>query len=168
MAARDPARARGAFASIEETGREALNEMRLMLGVLRRGDEDLALAPQPSLARVGALVERARQSGLGVDLHVEGEPTRLASGIDLAAFRVVEEALTNSLRHDGAGRARVTVRYGPRDLELEIADDGEAVDGDALTGMRERVALFGGQIEAAQGDDGFALRVRLPKEAVAT
>ena len=104
MAERDPAHAEAAFATVEETGREALTELRRLLGVLRREDEDIALAPQPSLAHVGSLVRRFAAGGLPVELRVEGEPRALSAGVDLTAYRLVQEALGRA-RDAGAGRA---------------------------------------------------------------
>jgi signal transduction histidine kinase len=170
MVGSEPAEAEGAFDSIEATGREALGEMRRLLGMLRQDDEELALAPQPSMQHLDALVERVRAAGLPVELSVEGEPPELSPGVDLSAYRIVQEALTNALKHAGPARARVTVRYRRDELELEIADDGTgpATNGDSpgghgLAGMRERVEMFGGDLRAASPDDGgFALRARLP------
>ncbi|MGI9111731.1 MAG: sensor histidine kinase [Gaiellaceae bacterium] len=109
---------------IERTGREALVEMRRLVGVLRRGDEGIELAPQPSLARLDELVAYVRQAGLPVELTVEGAPAELAPGVDVSAYRIVQEALTNTLKHAGPARASALVRYGRRLLELEVADDG--------------------------------------------
>jgi signal transduction histidine kinase len=164
----DPADARDAFDVIEWTGQQALDEMRRLVGMLRSGDESLPLAPQPSLKELGTLVEQVRAAGLPVQLTVEGTPRELPPGIDLSAFRIVQEALTNALKHAGPARARVVLRYTENELELEIADDG-AGSGDAsaagygLIGMRERVSVYGGELEAGrQPEGGYALRVRLP------
>jgi signal transduction histidine kinase len=164
----DPADARDAFANIERTGQQALDEMRRLLGMLRRGDEALALAPQPSLKELGTLVEQVRAAGLPVQVAIEGEPRDLPPGVDLSAFRIVQEALTNALTHAGPARARVVLRYLADDLELEISDDGSGT-GDAsgsgygLVGMRERVEVYGGELEAGRRPGGgYALRVRLP------
>jgi signal transduction histidine kinase len=159
-----PEQARSAFASVELTGREALMEIRRLLGVLRREDEELALAPQPSLGHVGALVQRMRRAGLPVDLHVEGEAPALPAGVDLTAYRVIQEALAEALEHGGAGRAEVTVRYGVDEVRVEVLDDGRTGDEPrALLGMRERVALYGGDLEAASRlRGGHAIRARLP------
>jgi signal transduction histidine kinase len=124
---RDPARAAGAFEAIAATGRQALVEMRRLLGVLRGdGDQAPSLAPQPGLAQVPSLVEQVGRAGLRVELVVEGTEAALPPGIDLSAYRIVQEALTNALRHGGSGRARVLVRYGEHDLELRIDNDGPA------------------------------------------
>jgi signal transduction histidine kinase len=169
---RDPERAREALAAIERTGRNALDEMRRSLGVLRRTDADAPLAPQPGMDGLGALVAQARDSGLEVELVTEGEPAPLPAGVDLSAYRIVQEALTNTLKHAGPVRARVAVRYAGDELELEITDDGapgppraQAVNGDGqgLLGMRERVALYGGELEAAhRPEGGFVVRASLP------
>jgi signal transduction histidine kinase len=164
----DPDRAREAIAAVEATGREALGELRRLLGVLRRGDEDLALTPQPSLARVSALVERMRAAGLHVDLELDGVAVDLAPGLDAAAFRVIQEALANVLQHAGAGRAEVRIAWRPTDVELRVRDDGPSAggavaEGRGLIGLRERVALYGGDLRAGpRRAGGFELRARLP------
>jgi signal transduction histidine kinase len=157
------------LAATERTAREALAEMRRMLGLLRADDDGLALTPQPGMADIAALVEQSRRTGLDIRLEVEGEPKTLAPGIDLAAYRIVQEALTNVIKHAGPAQADVTVRFRERDLELEITDDGRGPAagrngaGHGLVGMRERVALYGGSVEAGPGrDGGFAVRARLP------
>jgi signal transduction histidine kinase len=157
-----------ALAAIEETGRTAMAEMRRLLGMLRQSDDDLALAPQPSLRYLDDLVAQVRDAGMPVELRIEGEPRPLAPGIDLSAYRIVQEALTNALKHAGPARARVTVRYGANDLDIEIADDGPGAGaatsgGHGLVGMRERVALFGGDLAAGRRlDGGYAVRAKLP------
>ena len=169
--ATDPGETREALDMIEATGSEALAEMRRLLGMLRRDDEEIALAPQPSLRYLDALAAQVREAGLPVDLSVEGEPTELPPGVDLSAYRIVQEALTNALKHAGPATARVVVRYRENDLELEIADTGlgsGASDGDGhgLAGMRERVSLYGGKIEAGpRHGGGFAVKARLPLDS---
>ncbi len=164
----DPERARAAIAAVEETGREALGELRRLLGVLRRGDEELALAPQPSLERIGSLVARMRATGLPVELEVAGEPVHLPPGVDAAAFRIVQEALVNVVRHAAATRALVRVDYEPEAVELVVSDDGVGGDGPihdgrGLVNLRERVALYGGELRAdRRRPRGFELRARLP------
>jgi signal transduction histidine kinase len=159
--------ARDLLGSIETTGRQALVELRRLLGLLRHSEEP-ELAPQPSLRQLDDLIEQVREAGLPVRLLVEGEPAPLAPGIDLSAYRIVQEGLTNALKHAGPAQARVTVRYSPSDLQLEIADDGTGVAGSAgsgegLLGMRERVALYGGELVSGRGDDGgYVVRARLP------
>jgi signal transduction histidine kinase len=167
----DPTDARGAFDNIERTGRQALDEMRRLLGMLRSGDEALALAPQPSLRELGGLVEHVQAAGLPVQVVIEGEPRELPPGVDLTAFRIVQEALTNALTHAGQAHARVELRYLSDDLELEILDDGPgtgdaAGSGYGLVGMRERVSVYGGELQSGRRPEGgYALRVRLPLRA---
>ncbi len=164
----DPAASRAAFDAIERTSTHALAEMRRLLGMLRASDGEAALAPQPSLARLGELAGQVRAAGLPVEVVVEGEPIELPPGIDLSAYRIVQEALTNALKHAGPARARVVVRYLPDELELEIVDDGPGTAngdgaGHGLLGMRERVAVFGGALEAGpRPAGGYALRATLP------
>jgi signal transduction histidine kinase len=166
--ATEPETARGALDAIEQTASQALAEMRRLLEMLRADDDQVGLAPQPSLAHVDTLAGQVAEAGLPVEVAVEGEPRELAPGVDLAAFRIVQEALTNALKHAGPARARVLVRYGADDVELEIADDGAgSANGDAgghgLAGMRERVSLYGGRLEAGPGTGGgFLVRARLP------
>ena len=172
MLDRDPERARQALETIERTGQTALNEMRRSLGVLRQPDAGAPLEPQPGMGDLGALVEQARQSGLTVELVTEGEPAPLPPGVDLSAYRIIQEALTNTRKHAGPVHARVSVRYGGPRLELEISDDGApgrprngAPDaaGHGLVGMRERVTLYGGDLHAdPRPDGGFVVRASLP------
>jgi len=171
---REPDRAEEAIVSIEGTGREALAEMRRLLGVLRRGNEDLALAPQPSLSRVDALLARTRAAGLDVALERSGDDAPLPAGVDLAAYRVVQEALANVVRHAGAEHATVRLTYDPRAVVVEVVDDGRgAADGGGkaghgLIGLRERVDLYGGDFEAGpRAEGGFGVRARLPVAGVA-
>jgi signal transduction histidine kinase len=145
--------------------------MRRLLDLMRRGDEAVALAPQPSLKQLPALIEKVRMAGLPVEMRTEGEPQALAPGVDLSAYRIVQEALTNALKHAGPARARVTIRYAVAGIELEIADDGRAPNvpngetGHGLVGMRERVALHHGSLTTgAQPSGGYAVSVRLPYE----
>jgi signal transduction histidine kinase len=164
-----PEGAEAALASVETTGREALGEIRKLLGVLRHEDAELALAPQPSLAHVADLVARVRASGLPVELDVEGEHLPLPAGVDLTAYRVVQEALAAALETADPRSAEVHVRYGAGELGLEVTDVGEAPpDAErALLGMHERVALYGGELVAEPVDPaGYAVRARLPLEAV--
>jgi signal transduction histidine kinase len=167
----DMGEARDAFGVIERTGHQALEEMRRLLGMLRASDEELALAPQPSLQQLDRLVEQVRAAGLPVEVTVEGNPGELPPGVDLSAYRIVQEALTNALKHAGPARARVAVRYGEDELELEIADDGAGTgdaggSGHGLIGMRERVSVYGGELEAGRRPGGgYALRARLPLDS---
>ena len=162
LAERDPERAADAFHAVETSGREALTEIRRLLGVLRRDDEDLALAPQPSLRHIGSLVRRLEAAGLPVEVGIEGDARDLPIGVDLTAYRVVQEALGGALEHGHAGRARVLVRYASDHVDLEVDDDG-TVPERPLLGIRERVALSGGRLRAgARRDGGHAVRARLP------
>ena len=163
-------REREALLIVEQTGREALAEMRRLVGVLRRPEEAPALAPQPSLQHLDRLVEQAKEAGLPVDVQIEGEATELPAGVDLTAYRLVQEGLTNAIKHAKATKAEVVVRYRPDRLELVVTDNGRGVTdgstdggGHGLVGMRERVAVYGGELEAgAKPDGGYTLHARLP------
>jgi signal transduction histidine kinase len=170
---RDPDRAAQAAAQIEYAGRAALVEMRRLLGLLHGGEGEAgALAPQPSLAELDGLVERSRAAGLPVEVRILGERRPLPAGIDLAAYRIVQEALTNTLKHAGATPTEVHLRWGEDELELEILDRGGAGTarngsggGHGLVGMAERVRLYGGELEAGpRPAGGFRVRARLPFE----
>jgi signal transduction histidine kinase len=169
---RDPDASVSALGAVEATGREALTEMRRLLGILRPDGQDAEHSPQPSLDRLSALIARSRDAGLDVELHIEGRAGPLAPGVDLTAFRLVQEGLTNALKHGGRGRARVILRWSPDILEVEVANriaDGAAAHGLAsggqgLIGMRERVALCGGELRAGPIGRGFVVRARLPRE----
>jgi signal transduction histidine kinase len=157
-------------------------ELRRLLGILREDGQELSLAPQPGLAALGLLVEEMGQAGLPVQLRVEGQPGRLPPGIDLAAYQIIQEALTNTLRHAGPAHAEVLVRYQQHAVELEVLDDGHGpgphdgaggTSGHGLVGMRERVALYGGTLEAGPrtaraAGTGYAVRAQLPTDAGAT
>ena len=156
---------RDTLRSIERTGREALAEMRRLVGVLRA--DEAALTPQPSLTRLDELVERVRRAGLAVEVRTEGDAIELAPGLDISAYRIVQEALTNTLKHAGDARASVTLGYRPDSLEIEVSDDGSGGTpnggGHGLVGLRERVAVFGGTLEAgARQGGGFRVRARFP------
>jgi signal transduction histidine kinase len=164
----DQDKEREALLVVEQTGREALAEMRRMVGVLRRPDEAPALAPQPSLEHIEKLVSHTRETGLPVELRVEGTPVELPGGIDTTAYRVVQEALTNAVKHARATKAEVVVRYRNSTVELTVTDDGRGGgdgggSGHGLVGMRERVSVYGGELEAGpQAGGGFRLRATLP------
>jgi signal transduction histidine kinase len=172
VAAGDREAARDALSSVQSCGRDALMEMRRMIGVLRHGDEQLAGATAPALSQLGGLVARARAAGLPVELRIDGEARALSPGLDLVAFRVVQEALTNAIKHAGAARALVRVTFTAGALELEISDTGRGpalADGDTdaagqgLVGMRERLVLYGGELETGRaGGGGFKVRARIP------
>jgi signal transduction histidine kinase len=155
--------------SIERTGRQALVEMRRLVGVLRRDDDEPELAPTPGLAHLDELLERVTRAGLEVEKRISGTPRELQPSLDITAYRIVQEALTNVLKHAGASSASVDVTYGERTLELEVADDGRGgspngrAGGHGLQGLRERVGLFGGRLDAGRRDGGgFAVKARLP------
>ena len=159
---------RDVLTTIEEIGRSALTEMRRLLGMLR-SDGPEPLAPQPGLSDLPALIAQVTEAGLPVELEIHGEPRDLPAGIELSAFRIVQEALTNALRHAGHARAQVSVRYNADVLEIEVADDGTDssraanAGGHGLVGMRERAALYGGHFDAGhRPTGGFAVRVLLP------
>ncbi|CAN5452477.1 sensor histidine kinase [soil metagenome] len=170
----DPEAAAEAMRSIEAVGRSSLTELRRLLGVLRRSGDGTDLAPQPGVVALADLVESTRQAGLPVDLVVEGAPRPLATGMDLSVYRIVQEALTNALKHAGPAAAEVHLRYGADDLVVEVLDDGRgaAVDaangsGHGLVGMRERARLFGGDLSAGlRAGGGYVVRARLPLEVV--
>ncbi|HEX3278602.1 MAG TPA: histidine kinase [Thermoleophilaceae bacterium] len=167
---RDPEKAAAAAELVRETGREALAELRHLFGPVRRGEGE-ALSGPPSIRRVEDLVERARAAGLAVRLVIDGEPVDLPTGVDLTAYRVVQEALTNTLKHAGRARATVRISYELNEVVLSVEDDGGEHPGAAaaegggygLVGMRERVAVYGGVLQAGPHEgSGFAVRVRLP------
>ena len=167
----DQEREREALLIVERTGREALAEMRRMVGVLRRPEEAPALAPQPSLEHLDRLVEQAREAGLPVDLRIEGEARELPAGVDLTAYRLVQEGLTNALKHARASRAEVLVNYRDGEIEVTVSDNGTGVgngdgSGHGLVGMRERVSVYGGELQAGpQPEGGYQLRATLPVTA---
>ena len=168
-----PEQARTALTAIKGASKEALGELRSVLGVLRGANEDEPRDPAPGLARLGALVAGAEAAGLAVHTVTEGEPRPLGAGLDLAAYRVVQEALTNVARHAGARTATVRVAYGAADLTVEVDDDGRGPaasaptpadgTGSGIAGMRERVVALGGELEAGPAPGGgFRVRARLP------
>ena len=164
---------RAALTEIERTGRESLREMRRLLGLVRDGDEgDAGLLPQPGMKSVDALVHSVRQAGLAVDLRISGDARPLSPGIDVAAYRIVQEALTNALRHAGPARATVEIGYGDREVTLRIEDTGRGSGGvsgnggKGLVGMRERARLYGGSFDAGRGPDGFVVSASLPLETL--
>ncbi len=177
---RDPGGAREAMSTIEEVGRTALSEMRRIVGVLRTDRDELArgeLAPQPGLGDLGELLDHVRETGLSVQLWIEGEARTPSPGVDVAAFRLIQEALTNTLKHAGPqARAWVRLRYTAEDLTVEIEDDGRGTativadsgdkPGHGLVGMYERVALYGGELRIGpRVGGGFGVRARFPLSA---
>ncbi|MGH2633650.1 MAG: sensor histidine kinase [Tepidiformaceae bacterium] len=162
-----------ALAAIEKTGRQTLQEMRRLLGVLRTEDGALSLAPQPGLDELAPLIEEVRKAGIVVELNEVGERCPLPTGPDLVAYRVIQEALTNVLKHAGQATVRITLKFSRDALELEVVDDGKGPIGDAaqsgghgLFGMRERLSLYGGTLQAGPSKaGGFALTALLPLES---
>ncbi|MFE5333951.1 histidine kinase [Embleya sp. NPDC056575] len=180
MVARNPDRAKEAMAAVEQTGRGALVEMRRLVGILRDttdavgGPNEGHNAPQPGLDQLDTLVTQVREAGLPVELSLEGAPCALPPGIDLAAYRIVQEALTNTLKHAGPAEARVLLRYSRTELLVRVADDGRGGStaptgertGHGLLGMRERVSLYGGRLYAGpRAQDGFEVLARIPLSA---
>jgi signal transduction histidine kinase len=159
---------REALQDVEQAGRTALTDMRRMLGAMRQDGERIDLAPQPGLDRVESLLDEIRRAGLPVELHIEGEARRLPPAIDLSAYRIVQEGLTNALKHARAGHADVTVRYASDEVQIVVRADGAAVStsnapGYGLAGVRERVKIYGGEMSAGRANGGgFVLRTRLP------
>lgn len=157
-----------ALRGVEETGRTALAEMRHLLGAMRGDGEAAAYAPQPGLDRLGALADEVRRAGLEVALHTEGEPRPLPHTLDLSAYRVAQEGLTNALQHARATRADVTVLYAPDRVRIAVRDDGRGAGpgdghGHGLVGVRERVKLYGGEMTAgARPGGGFELSASFP------
>ncbi len=168
----DPERARAPLQSIQTTGRQTVVELRRLLGILREGDHELGTAPQPSLGQLDGLVADARNAGVSVSATVQGTPTPLPPSIDLSAYRIVQEGLTNVIKHAAHANAQVLVRYLDHALELQVTDDGPGrPDGESgghgLLGVRERVALFGGTFQAGnRAEGGFGLRALLPLDEV--
>lgn len=160
---------REALRNVEAAGRTALADMRRLLGALRREDEEAERVPHPGLGELERLLDDVRGAGLQVLLTVRGEPVALPPGLDLSAYRIVQEALTNTLKHASASRAEVTVRYGPGEIEIEVRDDGRGPAGDepghghGLVGIRERVKVFGGEMSTGRSPSGgYVLHARLP------
>nr|WP_255426921.1 sensor histidine kinase [Pseudonocardia sp. C8] len=164
----DPEQARTALTEIKRASRDLLREMRSTLGVLRGVDEQAPRLPTPGLDRLDALLDEVRAAGLPVDRRTDGAPRPLPTGVDLAAYRIVQESLTNTRRHSGAAAAVVTLRFGADELELTVDDDGSGpadgvAEGAGLTGMRERARSVGGTLEAGPGPErGFRVHARLP------
>jgi signal transduction histidine kinase len=167
--ASDPDDAQRAVRTIGTTARQALDELRRVLGVVRTGEERSPnFPPQPSLARLDELLEQVRAAGLAVELETSGEPRELTSALELSVYRIVQEALTNTLRHGDAKRATVALRFDAEAVDVEIIDDGTSTSaangsGHGLIGMRERAAAFGGRVEAGRSaEGGFRIAARLP------
>jgi signal transduction histidine kinase len=176
MMDRDPRRAKSALEQIEGTGRAALVEMRRLLGVLRKDGEGTIRTPQPGTQTLDMLVNRAQEAGLDVRVAIEGDRKTLPAGVDVSVFRIIQEALTNSLKHAGPTRADVLLKYDDKAVEVEIVDAGivngfEPPESDpdnpqhGLLGMKERVSLYGGEIVTGpceDGRDGYRVWARIP------
>jgi signal transduction histidine kinase len=169
----DARRARESVSAVATTGRAALAELRRLLGVIRTEDDHeggASYVPQPGIEALGELVRQVRETGLAVELAVLGQPRELPEAVGLCAYRIVQEALTNTLKHADASSAQVSVRYVSDALELQVLDDGRGAsavnsdsDGHGLIGMRERVGLFGGELTAeSRAGCGYGVRARLP------
>jgi signal transduction histidine kinase len=160
-----------AWAAVETAARQALSELRQLLGILRHDGEPAALAPPPGLDQLDQLLADVRRTGLPVAVRVEGDPYRLPLAVDLSAYRIVQEALTNALKHGGARPTTVCLRYGVEDLEIDVTDEGPNLTtappgpsvGQGLVGMRERVSMFGGVFTAGpRPEGGFEIKARIP------
>jgi signal transduction histidine kinase len=171
--AKDPHRAREALAAVQDTGRDALAEMAHLVGMLREDAAEIGLAPQPGVADLPQLVEQARQNGLTVELHVEGEPRPLPPGPELSLYRIVQESLTNVRKHARAARATVQLTYAPHGIAVDVHNTGPAVPpgdglpsgGHGLIGMRERIALYGGTLDAGKCEHGgYRVHANIPLE----
>jgi signal transduction histidine kinase len=166
----DERQVRSALETIADTGRQTVDEMRSLLGILRSEHDTTDLAPQPGLADLARLAEGMERAGIEVDWRVEGDPLPLPRALDLSAYRIVQEALTNSLKHASGSRAEVVVRYDVDALGLDITDSGgsrpaaaaASGGGHGIVGMRERAALFGGKLSAASTPGGFRVVATLP------
>jgi len=166
-----PEKAKEALSLIESSSRQAVSELHRLLGFLRQGQKTDELSPQPSLRQLSALVNDMQDAGLPVEVKIEGVERSLPPGIDLSAYRIIQEALTNTLKHASATKATVTISYANSAVELEIVDngkglagaDGREFRGKGIMGMRERVSLHGGKFEAGNiREGGFSVRIVLP------
>jgi signal transduction histidine kinase len=177
--ATDPGEAEAALLAVESAGRDTMAELRHLLGVLApmaSGEEDDPLSPQPTLNRLGELIDRIAFAGLPVEVRISGDPCPLPTGVDVTAYRIIQEALTNALRHGDAVEAEVTVRYSAHALRVEVLNTGPSVltggrppapegDGRGLLGLKQRVAVYGGQLDARRRlGGGFRVRAKLPLE----
>ena len=173
---RDPDQARRALVAVNQASKEALQELRATLGLLRQVDGPEPRSPAPGLAQLEGVVAGARASGVDVQLDVSGSPRDLPTGVDLAAYRIIQESLTNVIRHARAATARIGIAYRRGDLLIQVDDDGRGAGlrdetttgGNGLLGMRERATALGGELEAGPlADGGFRVRARLPLDATA-
>ncbi|HEX7264207.1 MAG TPA: histidine kinase [Candidatus Dormibacteraeota bacterium] len=166
-----PDAARESLEAVEASGHEAMAELRRLLGVLVENGETAPLSPEPGLDQIESMVARVKEAGLPVELRIDGESRPLPPGVEVAAYRILQEALTNALKYAGGAPTHALLRFSPDAIEVEVVDEGKipaaAGIGRGLTGMRERVALFGGTIEAGPrgGGPGYAVRARLPLTA---
>jgi signal transduction histidine kinase len=168
---RDERHSRALLESVESSGRSALEELRRLLGLLSDQDGNAPRSPQPGVSQIPTLIEQVRQAGVNVELSVEGQPRGVSGGVSVAAYRIVQEALTNVLKHAGGAPSRLVVRWADNALELEVVDRGPAQNGaerDAplgrgIAGMRERAAMCGGTLDAHPApDSGYLVRARIP------
>jgi signal transduction histidine kinase len=166
-----PEKAKEALSLIESSSRQAVSELHRLLGFLRQGQKTDELSPQPSLRQLGTLVNDMQEAGLPVEVKIEGVQRQLPPGIELSAYRIIQEALTNTLKHAGAAKATVTIRYANNTVDLEIVDNGKGLTrtdakelrGKGIMGMRERVSLHEGRFQAGNiPDGGFSVKVTLP------
>ncbi|HVH62915.1 MAG TPA: histidine kinase [Candidatus Dormibacteraeota bacterium] len=168
-----PEAARESLAAVEQSGHEAMAELRRLLGVLNEDGEAAPLSPEPRLDRLDALITRIKDAGLPLELSVEGNPRPLSPGLEVAAYRILQEALTNALKYAGGAPTRAVLRYSESAIDVEVADEGKvsapsAGRGRGLAGMRERVALFGGTIDAGpRPSGGYSVRAHLPTGEIA-
>ncbi|TCC58314.1 sensor histidine kinase [Kribbella pittospori] len=176
--ATEPADAEAALLAVEAAGRDTMKELRHLLGLLAPSadGEDEKLSPQPSLSRLSPLIDRIAFAGLPVDVRISGEPRPLPAGVDVTAYRIIQEALTNALKHGDGVQAQVTVRYADHALRIEILNSGPSVlsggrppgpdgEGRGLLGLRQRVAVYGGDLDARRRlGGGFRVRAKIPLE----
>jgi signal transduction histidine kinase len=170
---RDERRSRALLESVESSGRSALEELRRLLGLLSDQDGDAPLSPQPGVSEIPTLIEQVRQAGVTVELSVEGQPRVVSGGVSVAAYRIVQEALTNVLKHAAGAPTQVVLHWSDAALELEVLDHGpaqsgaqrDAPPGRGIAGMRERAAMYGGTLDAhSAADRGYLVRARIPLE----
>jgi signal transduction histidine kinase len=172
---RDEGRSRELLGSVEASGRSALEELRHLLGLLSDHEPDAPLSPQPGVTEIPSLIEQVRQAGIPVELRVEGKPREVEGGVAIAIYRIVQEALTNVLKHAAGAQSHVLLRWAEDAIELEIIDDGppngasHGPPGRGIVGMRERAAMYGGTLNAHPAPDGgYLIRARIPLEPRAT
>jgi signal transduction histidine kinase len=177
--ASEPDEAEAALLAVEAAGRDTMTELRHLLGLLApssTGEDDERLSPQPSLSRLSPLIDRIAFAGLPVEVRISGEPRPLPAGVDVTAYRIIQEALTNALKHGDGVKAEVTVRYADHALRVEVLNSGPSVlsggrpagsegEGRGLLGLRQRVAVYGGDLDARRRlGGGFRVRAKIPLE----